>query len=140
MSVYSVKRRGWRYDFTLNGVRHTGPDSKPKRGATSRDTKKGGDTKPEPPEQDQEALIPTDMVFLDLVNARLDYVKAYNSEEHYRSYLYLGRRWTSKWGELMVSEITTEMVQKHLFERRKISAYTANKDLRYFRATINFGH
>ena len=31
------------------------------------------------------------------------------------------------------------MVQRHLLERRKISAYTANKDLRYFRATINYG-
>lgn len=79
------------------------------------------------------------MDFLDLVNLRLDYVKAYNSEEHYRSYLYLGRRWVKKWGDLMCSEITPAMVQEHLLERRKISAYTANKDLRYFRATINYG-
>ena len=39
----------------------------------------------------------------------------------------------------MFSEISPAMVQQHLLERRKISAYTANKDLRYFRATINFG-
>ncbi|MGV7223898.1 MAG: tyrosine-type recombinase/integrase [Nitrospinales bacterium] len=83
--------------------------------------------------------MPIDMVFLELVNLRLDHVKAYNSDEHYRSYLYLGRRWTKKWGELMCNEITTAMVQQHLFERRKISAYTANKDLRYLKATINFG-
>jgi integrase len=31
------------------------------------------------------------------------------------------------------------MVQDHLLERRKISAYTANKDLRYLSATFNFG-
>ena len=31
------------------------------------------------------------------------------------------------------------MVQKHLLQRRKISAYTANKDLRYLRATFNYG-
>ena len=79
------------------------------------------------------------MAFLDLVNIRLDYVKAYNSDEHYRSYLYLGRRWIKKWGELMCREITPAMVQQHLIERRKISAYTANKDLRYLRATINYG-
>ena len=35
--------------------------------------------------------------------------------------------------------ITQEMVQQHLFERRKISAYAANKELRYLRATFNFG-
>lgn len=39
----------------------------------------------------------------------------------------------------MCSEINPQMVQQHLLERRKISAYTANKDLRYFRATINYG-
>jgi hypothetical protein len=44
-----------------------------------------------------------------------------------------------KWGDLMCSEIIRQMVQQHLLERRKISAYTANKDLRYFRATINYG-
>jgi hypothetical protein len=52
--------------------------------------------------------VPIDMVFLDLVNLRLDHVKAYNSEEHYRSYLYLGRRWIKKWGEMMCSEITRQ--------------------------------
>lgn len=140
MSVYSAKRRGWRYDFTLNGVRHTGAGFKTKAKAKAAEAQRREEVlNPEPPEQEQEALIPTDMAFLDLVNARLDYVKAYNSEEHYRSYFYLGRRWTNKWGDMMVSEITPEMFQEHLFERRKISAHTANKDLRYFRATINHG-
>ena len=31
------------------------------------------------------------------------------------------------------------MVQQHLLERREISAYTANKDFRNFKATFNFG-
>jgi len=79
------------------------------------------------------------MAFFDLVNLRLNYVETHNSEEHYRSYLYLGRRWVKKWGELMCSEITPKMVERHLEERFTISAYTANKDLRYFRATINYG-
>jgi integrase len=39
----------------------------------------------------------------------------------------------------MCSEITPRMVERHLEERLIISAYTANKDLRYFRATINYG-
>ncbi len=66
-------------------------------------------------------------------------MKAYNSESHYLSYKYLARRWVKKWGDLMCSEITPAMVQQFLLERRKISAYTANKDLRNFRDTINFG-
>lgn len=31
------------------------------------------------------------------------------------------------------------MIQQHLLQRRKISAYTANKDLRYLRAAFSFG-
>ena len=31
------------------------------------------------------------------------------------------------------------MVQKHLIRRRKVSSYTANQDLKYFRAAFNFG-
>ena len=87
----------------------------------------------------QAEMIAIATTFLDLVNLRLDYVKAYNSESHYLSYKYLARRWVKKWGDLMCGEITPAMVQQFLLERRKISAYTANKDLRNFRATINFG-
>jgi len=79
------------------------------------------------------------MGFLELVNKRLDHVKAYNSDEHYRSYLYMARRWSKKWGDLLCGEIIQPMVQKHLLQRCQISAYTANKDLRYLRATFNYG-
>ena len=48
MSVYFVKGKGWRYDFTLNGTRHTETWFKTKKEARkSRSTKKGGDSKPE---------------------------------------------------------------------------------------------
>jgi integrase len=135
MSVYLVKGKGWRYDFNLEGTRHTKGWFKRKRDAQKAATERREELKK--PESDQE--MPIDIAFLDLVNLRLDHVKAYNSEEHYRSYLYLGRRWIARWGEMMCSEITPAMVQQHLLERQKISAYTANKDLRYFHATINFG-
>lgn len=79
------------------------------------------------------------MGFLELVNKRMDHVKAYNSEEHYHTHLYLAKRWIRKWGKLNCGEITEDMVQNHMLERSKISAYTANKDLRYLRATFNFG-
>ena len=135
MSVYSVKGKGWRYDFTFKGNRHTEAWFKTKTEAKQAEAKRREELKN--PEPVQEA--PTDMVFLELLNLRLDHVKEYNSGEHYRSYLYLARRWAKKWGALLCSEISPPLVQKHLLQRRRISAYTANKDLRYLRATFNYG-
>ena len=135
MSVYSVKGMGARYDFEYQKKRYTSAWLKTKTEAKLEEAKKREELKNPKPAPEK----PIDMAFLDLVNLRLDYVKAYNSDEHYRSYLYLGRRWIKKWGDLMCGEISPAMVQDHLIERRKISAYTANKDLRYLRATINYG-
>jgi len=39
----------------------------------------------------------------------------------------------------MSGEITLEMVQAYLIKRSKVSAFTANKELRYLRALFNFG-
>ena len=48
MSIYSVKGKGWRYDFTLKGIRHTEAWFKTKTEAkTSRSKKTRGDKKPE---------------------------------------------------------------------------------------------
>jgi len=135
MTIYFVKGKGWRYDFEHKKERYTETWFQTKTEAKLAEAKRREELKNPKPVQEE----PIDMGFLDLVNLRLDYVKAYNSEEHYRSYLYLGRRWVKKWGELMCSELTSQMVKQHLNERRKISAYTANKDLRYFRAAINYG-
>jgi len=80
------------------------------------------------------------MAFLDLVNLRLDYVKAYYSDSHYRDYRWLSKRWIKIWGKLFCNEITVDMVQKFVLEvRRKVSPYTANKHIRDLRATFNFG-
>ncbi len=40
MSVYSAKKRGWRYYFTLNGVRYTGAGFKTKTEAKAAATMK----------------------------------------------------------------------------------------------------
>jgi len=80
------------------------------------------------------------MGFLELVNKRLDHVKAYNSERHYTDHIYLARRWVKKWDRLTCSEITTDMIQNFLLKRlRETSPFTANKELRYLRALFNFG-
>jgi len=79
------------------------------------------------------------MDFLELVNRRLDHVKAYNSEKHYYDHIYLARKWVKEWKEMLCSEVNRDKIQNYLLKRARISAYTANKDLRYLKALFNFG-
>jgi integrase len=141
MSVYSVKGKGWRYDFTQNGIRYTEAWFKTKKEAKEAEARKREELKNPPPEMGSAKsgveTTPTDMAFRDLVNRRLDYVKAYHSERHYRDYLYFARRWVKKWGKLC-GYLTTKMVEDYILERRKISAKAANREIRYLRATFNF--
>ncbi|WP_130471648.1 tyrosine-type recombinase/integrase, partial [Candidatus Magnetaquicoccus inordinatus] len=147
MSVYLVKGKGWRYDFTKNGVRHTATWFRLKADAQKAEAKKREELEqeqelePEPPQHMQTEVVktPTDMAFLDLVNRRLDHVKAYNSQRHYTDYLYLAKRWVKLWGKLLVNQISQDMLMAFLFERTKVSNITANKELRYLRATFRFG-
>jgi site-specific recombinase XerD len=87
----------------------------------------------------QEEQTPTAMGFLELVNRRLDHVKAYNSESHYRDHIYLAKRWIKQWKHYSCGEILTDMIEPYLLKRSKVSAYTANRDLRCLRALFNFG-
>jgi integrase len=84
-------------------------------------------------------MIPTDMAFLDLVNRRLDHVKAYNSARHYLEYSYMAKRWVARWRSLNCSEISIDDIEEFILLRSKVSAFTANKEIRYLRATFNFG-
>ena len=138
MSVYSVKNRGWRYDFIIQGIRHTEAGYKTKRQAKQAEAQKK-EAIINPPPLPEEATTPIDMGFLDLVNARLDYVKAYNSERHYTDHIYLAKRWLKQWRKFKSSEINPAMIQGFLLKRlRSTSGYTANKDLRMLRALFNF--
>ena len=135
MSEYFKKGKGWRYDFTLKGARYTGAWFKTRNEAKQAEAKRKEEIRnPRPKEE-----TPTDMGFLELVNRRLDHVKAYNSEGHYRDHRYLCKRWAKRWGNLMCSEVTRDLVEGFLLERCKVSAYTANQELRNLRATFNFG-
>lgn len=141
MSVYFVKGKdkGWRYDFTLKGIRYTGAWFRTKKKAKEAEARQREELKNPKPKVPAQA-IPTDMDFLELVNRRLDHVKAYNSERHYTDHIYLARRWVKKWGRLACSEITTDMIQNFLLKRlRETSPFTANKELRYLRALFNYG-
>jgi integrase len=137
MSVYSVKGKGWRYDFTLKGERYTETWFKTKKAAQAAEAKKREELKNPKPEMEVEET--TDITFLELVNLRLDYVKAYQSDVNYRHSVYMARQWVKRWKDLRCSQISGQMVQAFILERSKTSAYTANKELRYLRATFNFG-
>lgn len=136
MSVYSIKGKGWRYDFTLQGVRYTEAWFKTKTEAKQAEAQKREELKNPKPVIEE---TPTDTTFLDLVNLRLDHVKAYNSESHYEEHVYKARKWVKKWGDLNCIEITQDMVERFILERNKVSAQTANKEIRLLRALFNFG-
>jgi len=147
MSVYSVKAKGWRYDFTLNGTRHTRGWFKTKKEARKAENERREEIVnpapvievPEATQTDMSETIQTDMAFLDLVNRRLDHVKAYNSDRHYTDYVYLARRWARHWRGKTCGEVDAESIRNYLLKRlRQTSAFTANKELRYLRATFNF--
>jgi len=75
MSVYSVTGKGWRYDFTHKGTRHTEAWFKTKKEAQRAEAQKREELRNPPVVVE----APTDTDFLELVNLRLDHVKAYNS-------------------------------------------------------------
>ena len=136
MSVYFIKGKGWRYDFTREGTRCTGTWFKTKTEARTAETKR----REEILNPKQETVTPTDMAFLELVNKRLDHVKAYNSGRHYTDQVYFGRKWMKEWGQLKCAEISTSTIESYLLKRSdESSPYTANKELRSLRALFNFG-
>ena len=135
MSVYSIQGKGWRYDFMLSGVRYTHAWYKTKTAAKEAEAER----RKEVLEPKKKAQVATDTDFLELVNRRLDYVRAYNSAKHYDDYRHMAKRWAQRWGHLKCGAMTQEMIEQFLLKRKRVSSFTANKDLRYLRATFNFG-
>ena len=135
MSVYSVTGKGWRYDFTHKGVRHTEAWFKTKKEALRAEAQKREEVLNPP----VVAEATTDMGFFELVNCRLDHVKDRNSELHYKDTLYLARHWVKQWGNLNCDQVTPQMIDKWILKRAKVSPVTANKEIRHLRALFNFG-
>jgi len=138
MSLYFVKGKGWRYDFTLKGKRYTKTWFKTKREAKQAEAKRKEEVQ-NPEHTMITDPIPTDMDFLELVNRRLDHVKVYNSPEHFRHVLSHAKRWAKEWNGTTCSQINSEMIEQFILERSKVSTITANKEIRYLRALFNFG-
>lgn len=135
MSVYFKKRKGWRYDFTHKGARHTKAWYKTKAEAKRAEAKRKEElTNPKPV-----IMTPTGMDFLELVNNKLDYVKTYNSRKYYDNYACVARNWAEEWNESTCNDITADMIQAFVLKRAKVSHYTANNEICYLRALFNFG-
>lgn len=135
MSVYFKKGKGWRYDFTIEEQRATKAWFNTKKEAMAAEAKRREEL--QNPIAVKEALI--DMVFLDLVNSRLDDMKESNSEAHYSDTCYMAKRWVEEWGDMPCASISKDMVRKFILKRAKVSHYTANKEIRCLRATFNYG-
>jgi integrase len=133
MSIYFQQGKGWRMDFTQNGTRHTEAWFKTKALAKKAEAKR----KEEINSPKTETQI--DMDFFELLNRRLDFLKAYKTDRYYTDTKYVAIRWSKEWASLNCSDITTAMVQSYLIRRSKISANTANSDLRYLKAVFNYG-
>jgi integrase len=136
MSVYFVEKKGWRYDFTLQGARYTETWFKTKTEAKRSEAEKRKEIKNPKPVQE----MPTDTDFLTLANRRLDHVKAYNSEGHFKDVLYHSRRWVKEWKDLNCNDITSSMIEDYIIRRSKVSPIVANKELQYLRAAFNYGN
>ena len=136
MSVYLVKKKGWRYDFTLEGTRHTEAWYKTKREAKKAEAEKRKEVL-NPVVQEK---TPIDMDFLELCNRRMDYLKLYCSNSHCQDSFYCMKRWCSMWGKFFCKNISTEMVESYFYQRKQtVSAITVNKELRLLRSLFNFG-
>jgi hypothetical protein len=118
MSTYLKKGKGWRYDFILQKKRHTSTYFKTMAEARQAEAEKREELRNPPSVME----TPTDMAFLELVNQRLDYVKAYKSESYYSDYVGIVKRLVKEWRSLGCVEITKAMVQKYLLKRARVSA------------------
>lgn len=140
MSVYfNSKRKWWEYFFRYKKRPYTKAGFKKKKDALKAEAERKEEVK-NPPQQTEEEKEQTDMAFLALVNRRLDYLQAYRTEVYYDDHVYMARRWMKRWKNLSVSEITPEMIMAYVIDlKRKVSAFTANKELRSLRSLWNFG-
>jgi hypothetical protein len=88
MGAYFTKGKGWRCDFMMKGQRITGCWFKTKGDARQAEVARKEEILNSP------AILqsPTGMGCLELVNRRLDHVKAYFSEQHYLEHRGMAKR------------------------------------------------
>jgi len=135
MSVYSVKGKGWRYDFTLKGKRYTSNWFKTKVEAAMAEARKREEVMqpaadppqgqpqpppepklPAPPERTPEPT-PTGMAFSALANEYLDYAQRKFASKTYKYKVYVYREFLSCAGEIKIEQITIPLIEACLRRR-----------------------
>lgn len=132
MTVYFEKGRGYRYVFKNKGKKYSGTYYQKKKDARKAELERRF-------QLERNQSIKTDMVFLELVNLRLDHLKAYKSEIYYQETVYKAKQWVELWGDMLCSEIDQDMIEMFVLKRNRVSPQTANKEIRYLRSLFNFG-
>ena len=134
MGVYYNKRKKeWAYDFWRHKRRYT------KSGFGTKKEAKQGEALRRAAVQQNQDLPSDDLTFDRLVQERLDYCKAHNTDHHYWDCYYLAQRWLSHWGDKRVRQITTDIIERYL---KKIATqgkgkHLANRELVLLRALFN---
>ncbi len=140
MSVYSIKGKGWRCDFTLKGERYTQAWFKTKTEARQAEAQKRKELQTTHGSTAQSTETQTDMGFEALVNLKLDNISDHNSQHYYLDFHCMAKRWWRQWGSLNCSQITRDMIEHFITTRKKqVSARTANKEIHYLKSVFNFG-
>jgi len=87
----------------------------------------------------------SEMELQDLINLRLDYVKAAKSSKYYRESRYYLKKLYNNFGNLSVKEITKSDLQKFLIDQskkqhsQKNDNYVINAMIRAYKALFNYG-
>jgi len=124
MSVFKHQGK-WMYQFKKNGVRHQ------KSGFQTKDEALIAQAK------SRKGIVKIDTDFAQLCEKRLSDVEARRTDKYYKENLKLIENLQIRWEGK--KKITRADIETYLQERIKISAYSANKELRFIKALFNHG-
>jgi integrase len=79
------------------------------------------------------------LIRLDIGSLKNSLVGQSEARRHYTDHFYMAKKWIGEWEKLSCEEVSRDKIPKFIMKRAEVSAYTANKDLRYLRALFNFG-
>ena len=117
MSVYLVKGKGWRSDFTLNGKRYTMAWFTTKRQAKEAETLKRQELQNPPAARPGAEKTTIDTGFSALANEYLDYAQRRFVERTYKYKVYVYRKFLAFAGNIPVSEITIPLIEAYIRTR-----------------------
>lgn len=119
MTLYKTTN-GWRYEFQLDGRRHTGSGFKTKREAVSHREEKKKELK-------EERRIPTDTDFLVVSNKYLDYASRKFVKKTLKQKVFVYKSFLKYQGNIDITLITPHHLHKYLDTRPSNNNYNAHR-------------